>query len=95
MDPELPKSGPGPLINLRRPYNDQTPNGGGDPIPLVGDYNKVIAYKRATWTLAAYFRTGYLYELFSKALLNAPLGEQVKAETPGGTKKYVVQKLVG
>jgi transcription elongation factor GreA len=30
-----------------------------------------------------------------KALLNAPLGETVKVETPGGAKKYVVQKLVG
>lgn len=45
---------------------------------LVTDYNKVIAYRRATWTLAAYFRTGYLYELFSKALLNAPCPPEVK-----------------
>ena len=33
MDPELPASGPKPLVNLRRPYNDLTPNGGGDPAP--------------------------------------------------------------
>ena len=39
---------------------------------MVAEYNKVIAYRRATWTLAAYFRTGYLYETFSKALLGAP-----------------------
>jgi hypothetical protein len=42
MDPELPVAGPGPLVNLRRPYNDLTNNGGGDPIPLVGDYNNPI-----------------------------------------------------
>jgi hypothetical protein len=42
MDPELPASGAIPLVNLRRPYNDPTPNGGGDPIPLVGDYNNPI-----------------------------------------------------
>lgn len=45
---------------------------------MVGEYNKVIAYRRATWTLAAYFRTGYLYEIFSKALLNAPCPPEVK-----------------
>jgi hypothetical protein len=39
MDPELPASGPAPLVNLRRPYDDPHPNGGGDPLPLVGDYN--------------------------------------------------------
>ena len=42
MDPELPPSGPGPLVNLRRPIDDHTPNGGGDPLPLVGDYNNPI-----------------------------------------------------
>jgi len=42
MDPELPSSGPGPLVNLRRPMDDHTPNGGGDPLPLVGDYNNPI-----------------------------------------------------
>jgi|SRR5215471_5228302 len=42
MDPELPPSGAKPLINLRRPENDPHPNGGGDPLPLVGDYNNPI-----------------------------------------------------
>lgn len=42
MDPELPASGPGPLVNLRRPMDDHTPNGGGDPLPLVGDYMNPI-----------------------------------------------------
>lgn len=45
---------------------------------MVGEYNKVIGFRRATWTLAAYFRTGYLYEIFSKALLNAPCPPEVK-----------------
>jgi tetratricopeptide (TPR) repeat protein len=45
---------------------------------LVGEYNKVLAFRRANWTLAAYFRTGYLYETFSKALLNAPCPPEVK-----------------
>jgi tetratricopeptide (TPR) repeat protein len=45
---------------------------------MVSEYNKVIAYRRATWTLAAYFRTGYLYEIFSKALLGAPCPPEVK-----------------
>ena len=45
---------------------------------LVAEYNKVIAFRRASWTLAAYFRTGYLYETFSKALLGAPCPPEVK-----------------
>jgi tetratricopeptide (TPR) repeat protein len=45
---------------------------------LVADYNKVIAYKRANWALAGYFRTGYLFETFSKALLAAPCPPEVK-----------------
>jgi hypothetical protein len=47
MDPELPRSGPGPLVNLRRPMDDHTPNGGGDPLPLVGDYNNPILRPQA------------------------------------------------
>jgi hypothetical protein len=37
---EMPSSGPGPIRNLRRVGKDaSTPStGGGDPIPLVGDY---------------------------------------------------------
>lgn len=44
----------------------------------VGLYNRVLAYKRATWTLASYFRTGYLFEVYSKALLGAPCPPEVK-----------------
>jgi hypothetical protein len=47
MDPELPRSGPIPLVNLRRPMDDPHVNGGGDPLPLVGDYNNPILKPRA------------------------------------------------
>ena len=36
---------------------------------MVAEYNKVITFKRATWTLAAYFRIGFVYEFLSKALV--------------------------
>jgi len=41
---ETPASGPGPIANLRRMGKDaSTPtSGGGDPIPLVGDYRNPI-----------------------------------------------------
>jgi hypothetical protein len=55
---------------------------------LVAEYNKVIAYRRATWTLAAYFRTGYMFETFSKALLGAPCPPEVKKLGPEGCDIY-------
>ncbi len=45
---------------------------------MVAQYGKVLGYKRANWTLAAYFRTGFLFETFSKALLAAPCPPEVK-----------------
>lgn len=48
---------------------------------MVAEFNKVIAYKRATWTLAAYFRIGYVYEFLSKALvatLQLPCPAEIK-----------------
>jgi len=47
MDPELLPSGPIPLVNMRRQPDDPHPNGGGDPLPLVGDYNNPILKPRA------------------------------------------------
>ena len=35
---------------------------------VVEEYNRVVAYRRATWALAAYFRIGYAYEHLSKSL---------------------------
>ncbi len=45
---------------------------------LIVEYGKILAYKRASWTLGAYFRTGYLAEAYSKALLGAPCPDEVK-----------------
>src|SRR5882672_7115459 len=47
MDPELLASGPKPLVNLTRKENDPHPNMGGDPLPLVGDYNNPILKPKA------------------------------------------------
>jgi hypothetical protein len=47
MDPELPASGAKPLVNLTRKENDPHPNMGGDPLPLVGDYNNPILKPKA------------------------------------------------
>jgi tetratricopeptide (TPR) repeat protein len=55
---------------------------------MVAEYNKVLGYRRATWTLAAYFRTGYLFELFSKALLAAPCPPEVKKLGPDACDIY-------
>ena len=46
---ETPSSGPGPIRNLRRVGKDaSTPtSGGGDPIPLVGDYMNPILKPQA------------------------------------------------
>ena len=46
---EAPASGPGPIRNLRRVGKDaSTPTtGGGDPIPLVGDYTDPILQPHA------------------------------------------------
>ena len=46
---ETPSSGPGPIRNLRRVGKDaSTPTtGGGDPIPLVGDYMNPILKPQA------------------------------------------------
>ncbi len=36
------------------------------------DYKEVWRYKRVQWTLAAYYRLGYLYENFADVLVKAP-----------------------
>src|SRR5580765_7631352 len=59
MDPELLPSGPKPLVNLRRPMDDPHVNGGGDPLPLVGDYNNPILKPQAA---AAVKKAGELSE---------------------------------
>jgi tetratricopeptide (TPR) repeat protein len=49
---------------------------------LQAEYTKILNYRRATWTIAAYFRIGYVEELLSKALaalLQAPCPPDVAA----------------
>lgn len=41
-------------------------------------YDKVLSYKRANQTLAAYFRMGYVFELYAKAFLAAPCPPEVR-----------------
>jgi tetratricopeptide (TPR) repeat protein len=41
-------------------------------------YKLVIPYKRVEWTLAAYYRLGYLLERFSNQVVEAPIPPEVK-----------------
>ena len=41
-------------------------------------YDKVLTYRRANQTLAAYFRMGYVFELYAKAFLAAPCPPEVR-----------------
>jgi len=43
-------------------------------------YRKVFAYKRVDWTLAAYYRLGYLYENFADVLINSPCPKGLNQE---------------
>jgi tetratricopeptide (TPR) repeat protein len=41
-------------------------------------YDKVVPYKRAEWTLAAFYRKGYVLERFAETVLNAPVPPEIK-----------------
>jgi len=41
-------------------------------------YDKVVAYKRAEWTLAAFYRKGYILERFAETILATPVPPEVK-----------------
>ncbi len=41
-------------------------------------YDKVVPYKRAEWTLAAFFRKGYALERFSQTVQETPVPPEVK-----------------
>ncbi len=43
-------------------------------------YQAVFDYKRVPWTLAAYFRLGYLYDNFADVLMNAPCPKGLNQE---------------
>jgi len=49
-----------------------------DVTAAIGEYEKVLSFRRATWTLAAYYRMGYVTELYAKALLAAPCPTEVR-----------------
>ena len=48
-------------------------------------YNALLPYKRPSWTIAAFVRQGRIYEILTRAILNAPfvvpadLAKQLKA----------------
>ena len=76
MDPELMPSGPKPLVNLRRPMDDPHVNGGGDPLPLVGDYNNPILKPQAA---AAVKKAG---ELSAGGKINPDPSNQCRPYSP-------------
>lgn len=41
-------------------------------------YDKVVGYKRAEWTLAAFYRKGYILERFAETILATPVPPEVK-----------------
>ncbi|WP_224249757.1 tetratricopeptide repeat protein [Hyalangium gracile] len=41
-------------------------------------YNKVLVYKRAEWTLAAFYRKGYTLERFANTIIETPIPPDVK-----------------
>jgi len=43
-------------------------------------YRSVFVYKRVQWTLAAYYRMGYLYENFADVLVNSPCPKGLNEE---------------
>ena len=44
----------------------------------IARYEKVMAFQRATWSIAAYYRTGYCFEVLAKALLELPCPPEVR-----------------
>ncbi len=54
----------------------------------IGEYEKVLEFRRATWTLAAYFRMGHVTELYAKALLAAPCPPEVQRLGEGACGLY-------
>lgn len=62
-------------------FNDQV-------AAVAAEYEKILAYRRATWTLAAYYRMGYVFELYAKALLAAPCPPEVRRLGDGACGLY-------
>ena len=55
---------------------------------VAAEYEKILAFRRATWTLAAYYRMGYVFELYAKALLAAPCPPEVRRLGEGACGLY-------
>lgn len=50
-----------------------------DAVKSVNDaFNRVIPYKRAEWTLAAFYRRGYVSERFANTIIETPVPPDVK-----------------
>ncbi|MBN2494759.1 MAG: tetratricopeptide repeat protein [Deltaproteobacteria bacterium] len=47
---------------------------------MEDQYKQIFGYKRVQWTLAAYYRLGYLYENFADVLINAPCPKGLNEE---------------
>lgn len=62
-------------------FNDQV-------AAVAAEYEKILAFRRATWTLAAYYRMGYVFELYAKALLAAPCPPEVRRLGEGACGLY-------
>ncbi len=45
---------------------------------VQASYDKVLKYKRVEWTLAAFYRKGYLLERFGQTILETPVPPEVK-----------------
>ncbi len=45
---------------------------------VQASYDRVLKYKRVEWTLAAFYRKGYVFERFAQTILEAPVPPEVK-----------------
>ena len=66
---------PGKPETLKAYVNDlnrQIAAGGAQATERNQAYEQVAAYRRPTWTIAAYARQGRIYEVLAKAILNTP-----------------------
>jgi len=68
IKPGQPKSVPAYVNELNR----QIESGSQQATTLRDSYEQVAAYRRPTWTIAAFTKQGRVYEVLAKATLNAP-----------------------
>jgi TolA-binding protein len=65
-------------------------------VELEKQYDKVASYRRFTWAVASFYRKGYVYEIFSKALLAAPVPPELARLGPEAEDVYrqTIEQLV-